>query len=59
LTPEQIKKGTLHKTNKAFERYFQSQQADAKIVYQKARNLQQTYNRGRVVKLDKVLKSKE
>ena len=40
LTPEQIKKGTLHKTSAAFERYFQSQQSDAKMVYQKARNLQ-------------------
>jgi integrase len=59
LTPEQIKKGMLHKTNKAFERYFQSQQADAKMVYQKAQNLQHTYNQGEVIKLDKALKLKE
>jgi hypothetical protein len=56
LTPEQIKAGTLHKTNAAFERYFQSQQSDAKVVYQKAQNLQHTYNGGEVVKLDKLLK---
>jgi hypothetical protein len=40
LTPEEIKKGTMHSTNKAFERYFQKQASDAKMVYQKARNLQ-------------------
>jgi integrase len=56
LTPEQIKAGTLHKTNQAFERYFQSQQADAKMVYQKAANLQRTYNKTEVIKLDKALK---
>ena len=57
LTPEQIKAGTLHKTNQAFERYFQSQQADAKMVYQRAAKLQRTYNKAEVVKLDKKLKS--
>jgi integrase len=57
MTPEQIKAGSLHKTNKAFERYFQSKQIDAKLVYQKAQNLQQTYNLGEVVKLGKSPKS--
>jgi len=58
LTPEQIKAGTLHKTNVAFERYFQSQQADAKMIYQKAADLQKTYMKTKVIKLDKILKSK-
>lgn len=58
LTPEQIRAGSLHKTNKAFERYFQSKQIDAKIVYQKAANLQQTYNRDGDAKGGKVLKLK-
>lgn len=44
LTPEQIKMGTLHSTNKAFERYFQGAARNAKLVYQAAQNLQHTYN---------------
>jgi len=40
LTREEIKKGTMHSTNKAFERYFQKQSSDAKMIYQEARNLQ-------------------
>ena len=35
LTPEQIKRGTMHKTNKAFERYFQGKAQDALMVYEK------------------------
>jgi integrase len=34
LSPEQIKAGTLHSTNKAFERYFQGHSRNAKFVYQ-------------------------
>ncbi|MGD9058275.1 MAG: hypothetical protein PVF38_19165 [Desulfobacterales bacterium] len=55
LTPEQIKAGSLHKTNKAFERYFQSRQIDAKVVYQKVANLQHTYNKNGDMEIDKVL----
>lgn len=33
LTPEQIKSGTMHTTNKAFERYFQRNSQDAIDVY--------------------------
>jgi hypothetical protein len=44
LTPEQIKKGTGHTTNKAFERYFQSESRDAIQVYQTINGLQHTYN---------------
>lgn len=56
LTPEQIKSGTMHKTNKAFERYFQRTAVDAKMVYQAVKNLQLTYNNGEVIKIDKLLK---
>jgi len=44
LTPEQIKKGTGHSTNKAFERYFQREARDAVQVYQTINDLQHTYN---------------
>ncbi|MGD9948856.1 MAG: tyrosine-type recombinase/integrase [Desulfobulbus sp.] len=33
LSPEQIKAGTMHSTNKAFERYFQRNSQDAIEVY--------------------------
>jgi hypothetical protein len=38
LSPEQIKAGTMHSTNKAFERYFQRNNNDALNVFQLARN---------------------
>jgi hypothetical protein len=44
LSTEDIKTGSLHSTNKAFERYFQGQAKKAKKVHQKAINLQQTDN---------------
>jgi integrase len=44
LSKEDIKAGTLHSTNKAFERYFQGEARKAKRVYQKARDIQRTYN---------------
>lgn len=33
FSPEQIKRGTMHSTNKAFERYFQIELQDARQVY--------------------------
>ena len=45
LTPEQIKRGTGHATNKAFERYFQREARDAVQVYQTINDLQHTYNK--------------
>jgi len=36
LTPDQIKRGTMHSTNKAFERYFQIEMEDALKVYRTA-----------------------
>ena len=44
MSPEQIKAGTMHSTNKAFERYFQGQADQSKAVFQAAKNLQHTYN---------------
>ena len=38
LSPEQIKAGTMHSTNKAFERYFQRKSQDAIQVYSLASN---------------------
>ncbi len=44
LTPEQVRMGTMHSTNKAFERYFQQQADGAKTVYQTVNDLQHSYN---------------
>jgi integrase len=44
LTPEQIKHGTFHSTNKAFERYFQPHVRNERLVYQTAKDLQHSYN---------------
>lgn len=38
-SPEEIKKGTLHKTNKAFERYFQTNSEDALNIYKKVKKV--------------------
>lgn len=50
LTPEQIKQGSLHKTNKAFERYMQTKSKDALMVYRTASNLTK---KGEIIKLDR------
>ena len=44
MTPEEIKQGTGYTTNKAFEKYFQSEARDAVTVYQQINDLQHTYN---------------
>ena len=59
LTPEQIKQGTGHTTNKAFERYFQKDARDAVQVYQTINDLQQTYNKKSKPKSPNILKFKE
>jgi len=51
LTPEQIRSGSLHKTNKAFERYIQTKAVDALKVYRKTTEL--TEKEGKVVDLEK------
>jgi integrase len=59
LTPEQIKAGTMHATNKAFERYFQRQVQDSQQVYEAVRNLQHTYNQNGNENSGKLLKFKQ
>ena len=36
-TPEEIRRATMHTTNKAFERYFQVELEDVRRVYQNTR----------------------
>lgn len=43
-TPEEIKRATMHTTNKAFERYFDIEAEDLREIYQDA---------GKVIRLDK------
>ena len=38
-SPEEIRKATLHSTNKAFDRYLQLETNDARRVYETANNL--------------------
>lgn len=38
FSPEQIKHGTMHQTNKAFERYFRVGADDIRSIYQKTSN---------------------
>jgi hypothetical protein len=59
LSYEEIKAGSFHSTNKAFDRYFQGKQSKAQMVYSKVKNLQQTYNQKEVVEIDKLLKYKQ
>jgi len=59
MTPEQIKTGTMHTTNKAFDRYYQGKARDARRVYSAVQNLQQTYNQKEDKERGKVLKFKE
>lgn len=44
MSPEQIRLGTMHSTNKAFERYFQRKTGDALNVYQAVQQVQHRYN---------------
>lgn len=36
MTPEEIKRGTMHRTNKAFDRYLQAKSMGTKVVYKQA-----------------------
>lgn len=58
LSPEQIRCGTMHQTNKAFERYYQRKVQDAMTVYQEARVIQRTYNQKKQGEKAKVVKLK-
>jgi hypothetical protein len=57
-SPEQIRMGTMHTTNKAFERYFQGQADGAMQIYQAARAVQQMYNQKQMPRKGNVLKIK-
>jgi integrase len=58
LTPEQIKAGTMHSTNKAFERYFQTNSADALEVFRLASDAPPLHHGSDKAKNNKVLKLK-
>ena len=47
-TPEEIKRATMHSTNKAFERYFRMESDDLRDIYSDT-----TKSRGEVIKLRK------
>lgn len=53
LTPEQIKAGTMHSTNKAFERYLHLQADDALNVYEMAerQSEQKSEKNGKIIKM--------
>jgi len=46
MTPEEIKRATMHSTNKAFEGYFRMESDDLRDIYSDT-----TKNRGEVIKL--------
>jgi len=47
FTPEQIKQGTMHQTNKAFERYFRIGADDVRNIYEKTATTCNYINRAR------------
>jgi len=49
-TPEEIKRATMHSTNKAFERYFRIESDDLRDIY---KDTQKREKRGEVVPLKK------
>ena len=53
-TPEQIKKATMHSTNKAFERYFKIEMDDLRDVYADTQKVSQkiTSNKGKIIGLN-------
>lgn len=42
FSPEQIKQGTMHQTNKAFERYFRIEANDIRLIYKRCSNKEST-----------------
>lgn len=55
-TPEQIRAGTMHTTNKAFERYYQVRKSDLKNLYTTAANVGHNNNAQHIT--DKNFKTK-
>jgi len=43
FSPEEIKRATMHSTNKAFERYFQIESDDVRMIYAKASSKRNTH----------------
>ena len=55
-SPEEIKRATMHSTNKAFERYFQIEADDLRTIYGKTRGAKETLRNYSASKNGKVLK---
>ncbi|MBU0484832.1 MAG: hypothetical protein KKB30_10000 [Proteobacteria bacterium] len=58
-SPEQIKIGTMHSTNKAFDRYFQPGMDDALDVYKHTQDAPQVHHHSSAPKTAKLLKLKQ
>ena len=55
-SPEEIKRATMHSTNKAFERYFQIEADDLRTIYGKTRGAKETLRNYSTSKNGNVLK---
>ena len=58
-SPEEIKRATMHSTNKAFERYFQIESDDLRTIYGKTRGAKKALKNFSASGNDKVLIFKE
>lgn len=58
-SPEEIKRATMHSTNKAFERYFQMESDDLRTIYGKTRGAKKALKNISASKNDKIFKLKE
>ena len=52
-TPEEIKRATMHSTNKAFERYFYIEGEDLRDIYEDARGKGDKKDKGKTIKFPK------
>ncbi len=52
-TPEEIKRATMHSTNKAFERYFYIESEELRDIYEDARGKGRKVRKGRAIKFSK------
>ena len=58
-TPEEIKRATMHSTNKAFERYFQIESDDLRKIYSKTKRTSKSVPRSSDQEKNNILKFKE
>lgn len=58
-SPEEIKRATMHSTNKAFERYFQMESDDLRTIYGKTRGAKKALKNFSASQNDNILKYKE